>query len=134
MTPPSPIPLQPWHRQAGTDWYRLQGIDRSMLGAQQLYLAGSEGLMLAASQAALELRADDWLGSGTLRNSFYVEPWAQLSTARELALVLDAQGSFRVRVMRASRGQTPVVLRELHVDSASRSCHALPLGSLSALP
>ena len=49
VTPTPPPALQPWHRQASTDWYRLQGIDRAMLGAQQLYLAGSEGLMLADS-------------------------------------------------------------------------------------
>lgn len=105
-----------------------------MLGAPTLYLAGSEGTAWSAGGAWFDLRADDWLGGGTLRNSFYVEPWARLSHARELALVVDVQGSLRLRVMRALRGQAPVVLRELHIDTQARGRHVLPLGSLSALP
>ncbi|HJV71231.1 hypothetical protein [Ideonella sp.] len=131
---PSPTVLPAWHRHDGADWHRLQAIDRSMLGAPVLYLAGSEGSTWAGGGDRFDLRADDWLGGGTLRNSFYVDPWAKLSHARELGLVVDVRGSLRLRVMRATRGQAPVVLREMHIDAPMRGRHVLPLGSLSALP
>lgn len=127
-------PLPPWHRHAGAQLFRLQGIDRSAIGSPMLYLAASEGTAWNAGDSGVRLRADDWLGSGTLRNSFYVEPWARLSHARELALVVEAEGSLRVRVMRASRGRAAEVLREMHIDAPRRARTTLMLGSLSALP
>lgn len=127
-------PLPPWHRHGSIELFRLQGIDRSAIGSPMLHLAASEGTAWNAGDSGMRLRADDWLGSGTLRNSFYVEPWARLSHARELALVVEAEGSLRVRVMRASRGRAAEVLREVHIDSPGRARTTLMLGSLSALP
>lgn len=127
-------PLPPWHLHGSTELFRLQGIDRSAIGAPALYLAASEGTVWNGDGSRVTLRADDWLGSGTLRNSFFVEPWARLSHARELALVIEAEGSLRVRVMRASLGRAAEVLREMHIDSPRRVRTTLMLGSLSALP
>ncbi|MEK8032703.1 hypothetical protein AACH06_17930 [Ideonella sp. DXS29W] len=130
--PPTDIP--PWHHHAGLDLYRLQALDRSMLGAPSLYLAASEGVAWQSTCGSIDLRADDWLGSGTLRNSFYVEPWARLSSVRDLSLVIDAQGSLRVRVMCASLGQPAQVLREAHMDNDLPGRCVLPIGAIDALP
>lgn len=123
-----------WHRHAGADLYRLQALDRSMLGAPSLYLAASDGVAWQNPHGPIDLRADDWLGSGTLRNSLYVEPWARLSSVRELALVIDAQGSLRVRLMCASLGKPAQVLRETRLESAQRGRLVLPIGAIDALP
>ncbi len=105
-----------------------------MLGAPSLYLAASDGVAWQNPQGPIDLRADDWLGSGTLRNSFYVEPWARLTAVRELALVIDAQGSLRVRVMCASLGKPAQVLRETRLETAERGRLVLPIGAIDALP
>lgn len=115
-------------------WHRLQAIDNALLGAPKLYLASNEGACRDHGVAGLPLAADDWLGGGTLRNSFFVAPWVALSRARSLALVVEASGKLRVRVMRASPGHPAEVMAELHVDSSVRAQHVLPLGSLSSLP
>ncbi|HEV8691438.1 MAG TPA: hypothetical protein VGQ91_14145, partial [Ideonella sp.] len=132
---PSSAPaFTPWHRQPAADLFRLQALDRSMLGAPSLYLAASDGVAWHMPQGPIDLRADDWLGSGTLRNSFYVEPWARLSAVRELALVIDAEGSLRVRVMCAAMGKPPTVLREARLDATERARVVVPIGSIDALP
>lgn len=105
-----------------------------MLGAPSLYLAASDGVAWQNPQGPIDLRADDWLGSGTLRNSFYVEPWARLTAVRELALVIEAQGSLRVRVMCASLGKPAQVLRESRLEAAERGRLVLPIGAIDALP
>ncbi|MFO1338085.1 MAG: glycosyltransferase [Burkholderiaceae bacterium] len=132
--PSFPSEFAPWHHQAGNALYRLQALDRSMLGAPALYMAASEGVAWQHPQGPVELRADDWLGSGTLRNSFYVAPWARLSAARDLALVLDAQGSLRVRVLCAAPGQPAQVLRETRLEAAERGRLVLGVGAIDALP
>lgn len=135
VRPPPRLPfVSPWHHHAGADLYRLQALDRSMLGAPSLYLAASDGVAWQNPQGPIDLRADDWLGSGTLRNSFYVEPWARLSSVRELALVIEAQGSLRVRVMCASLGKPAQVLRETRLESAERGRLVLTIGAIDALP
>lgn len=137
FTVPSPSRLpaaDPWHHHAGADLFRLQALDRSLLGAPSLYLAASDGVAWQSPDGPIDLRADDWLGSGTLRNSFYVEPWARLSAVRELALVIDAQGSLRVRLMCASLGKPAQVLRETRMESAERGRLVLGVGAIDALP
>lgn len=130
--PSSALPA--WHHDDRGPWYRLQALDRSLLGAPSLYLAASEGVASPPYAPWIDLRADDWLGGGTLRQSFYAEPWAQLTHAGELGLVIDAQGHLRVRVMGVAPGRPPVCVQEQTIDARARCRHVLALGSLSALP
>lgn len=129
-------PLQPLPPcvTAPASWHRLQAIDWSLLGAPQLYLAMNDGASRDFGPQGLLLAADDWVGSGTLRNSLFIAPWVELTRARGLALVVDAVGHFRLRVMRAAPGQPAEIVREVHLQSAQRSQQVLSLGSLSALP
>ncbi|MBI5269810.1 MAG: glycosyltransferase [Burkholderiales bacterium] len=129
-----PSALPAWHRDDRGPWYRLQALDRSLIGAPALYLAASEGVGWPPYAPWIDLRADDWLGGGTLRQSFYAEPWAQLTHAGELGLVIEAQGHLRVRVMGAAPGRPPVCVQQRTLDASERSRHVLPLGPLSALP
>lgn len=130
-TAPPALPAQVLQPHA---WFRLQAIDNALFGAPKLYLASNAGASCDRGAAGLPLAADDWLGSGTLRNSFFVAPWVELSRARSLALVVEASGSLRLRVMRASPGHPAEVMAETHIDCDTRSQHVLPLGSLSSLP
>ncbi len=108
------------------DLYRLQGLDLSLLGAASLYLAGSPATTVSA--LPLAMLPDEWLGSGTFRNSFYIEPWSRLSAVRDLWLLIEAQGSMRVRVMRACPGRQAEVLREFRIDNTERAAQAHWIG------
>lgn len=119
---------------AGDAWHRLQGVDRAGLGAPHLYLAQNDEASRAWHDHGLTLAADDWLGGGTLRNSLYVAPWLELTRVRSLALQVEARGSLRLRVMRASAGRPAELLKEQHLVSRQRQTHVVPLGSLSAWP
>jgi hypothetical protein len=124
--------MSPLHAHERGLLYRLQGLDLSMLGAPGLYLAGAQGAALRG--LPMRLLPDEWLGSGTFRNSFYVEPWARLSRVRDLWLTVEAQGSLRVRVMRARLGQPAEVMREFCIDQAERGHHSHFLAEPQDLP
>ncbi|HSI58890.1 MAG TPA: hypothetical protein VLA16_15130, partial [Ideonella sp.] len=110
----------PFHTTERGDHHRLQAIDRSMIGSPALYLASGHGAAAAPVRESLVLTPDEWLGGGTLRNSFYVEPWARLTRVRDLSLVVEAEGSLRLRVMRAAPGQPAQVLKEQSIEAPQR--------------
>jgi GT2 family glycosyltransferase len=106
--------------------YRLQGIDRSMIGDAALYLASAEPI---TTHGPLALANGDWLGSGTFRNSFYVETWKSLSRVQDLWLALDMQGTFAVQVMLATLNRPAVKVMEFVLEAGERRCcpHAVAL-------
>lgn len=110
-------------------FFRLQGLDLSLLGAAGLYLAGGPSPLVGSLPRAM--LADEWLGSGTFRNSFYTDPWRLLSHAKDLWLQVQAQGSLRVRVMRASPGQSAEVIREFRIDAAEAVSQHYLIGNLA---
>lgn len=124
----------PFHTHERGAHYRLQAIDRSWIGSPLLYLAGGHADQQGMVHHDLRLAADEWLGGGTFRNSFYAEPWARLSRVRDLSLVVEATGSLRIRVMQAAPGQPAQLMREKTFSAAERSRLVIPLGSPLELP
>lgn len=124
-----PESITPYGNLRGRPLYRLQGMDSMVSGSGHLNFAYSaEAARIAGGQPTM-LSPGAWVGSGTFRNSFYVEPWAQLTSARDLQLVIDFVGALRVRVTRASRGRPSETLHEINLQSASRTQQVLALGS-----
>lgn len=114
--------------------YRLQGLDRSLIGGSGLYLASNRPSLATNAGPVWYLLPGDWLGGGTLRNSFYAEPWLRFTRVRDLCLQLSLRGSFRLRVMQASVGTPAVVLKELWIDQAHLGAVLVPVASLQDLP
>lgn len=114
--------------------YRLQGIDRSLIGANGLYLASNRPMLAASADITWPLHAGDWLGSGTLRNSFFAEPWLQMTRVRDICLLLTLRGSFRIRVMQATNRKPARVLKEQRIDCPDPADVAVTLGALQDLP
>ncbi|HSI58475.1 MAG TPA: hypothetical protein VLA16_13030, partial [Ideonella sp.] len=61
-------------------------------------------------------------------------PWARLTRVRDLSLVVEAEGSLRLRVMRAAPGQPAQVLKEQSIEAPQRSRVVMPLGSPLDMP
>jgi GT2 family glycosyltransferase len=114
--------------------YRLQGLDRSLIGGSGLYLAANRPALAANAGPVWYLQPGDWLGGGTLRNSFYAEPWLRFTRVRDLCLVLSLRGSFRLRVMQAAAGAPATVLKELWIDQAVPGPVVLPVVNLQDVP
>lgn len=121
--------LLPHHVHERGAQYRLQAMDRSGLGSPLLYLASGHADQRTMVHHDLRLAPDEWLGGGTFRNSFFVEPWARLTRVRDLSLVVDASGSLRVRVMQAAMGQPAQLVKEQNFVAPGRSRMVVPLGS-----
>jgi len=114
-------------------YFRLQGLERLPIGASHLNFASSApGLSL--KQSGTSLRPGDWLGGGTFRNSFYLEPWSQLTSVRDLNLAVDFAGTLRIRLMYAVRGEEARVQFETTVHQARRGWFVEPIGSPSDMP
>jgi len=114
-------------------YFRLQGLERLPIGASHLNFASSSpGLSLKL--AGTSLRPGEWLGGGTFRNSFYLEPWSQLTSVRDLNLAVDFAGTLRIRLMYAVRGEAAKVQFESVVHQARRGWFVEPIGSPSDMP
>lgn len=114
--------------------YRLQGLDHSLIGGSGLYLASNRPALAANAGRLWVMQPGDWLGGGTLRNSFYAEPWLRFTRVRDLCLQLTLRGSFRLRVMQAAAGAPAVVLKELRIDQARPEPLLVPVANLQDLP
>lgn len=114
--------------------YRLQGLDRSLIGGSGLYLASNRPALAANAGRAWCLLPGDWLGGGTLRNSFYAEPWLRFTRVRDLCLQLSLRGSFRLRVMQAAAGTPATVLKELRIDQPAPGPVLVPVANLQDIP
>jgi GT2 family glycosyltransferase len=129
-----PDSIAPYGQVRGRPLYRLQGMESMTTGSGHLNFAySSEAGRVLNGQPTL-LPPGAWIGAGTFRNSFYVEPWAQLSSARDMYLVVDFVGALRLRVTRASRGRPNETLHEVNLQSATRSQQVLALGSPGDAP
>lgn len=126
--------LEPFASPDGAPLYRLQGLDRTLIGGCSLYFASNRPALAANAGAVWHLHPGDWLGGGTLRHSFYVEPWLRFTRVRDLCLRLVLRGSVRLRVMQAQAGQPAVVLQERFITQSQPGPQVVPLGSLQDLP
>jgi hypothetical protein len=126
--------LDPIATSDATPLYRLQGLDRSLIGGSGLYFASNRPALAANAGTAWHLHPGDWLGGGTLRHSFYAEPWLRFTRVRDLCLRLVVRGSVRLRVMRAQAGHAASVLKELWITQAELGSRLVPLGGLQDLP
>jgi hypothetical protein len=123
----------PAWRDGTADVFALHGTDRQVSGSRHLFFAGNAALQPPDAPGIAALRAGEWLGGGTFRNSFFLAPWWHLSAARDLRLVVQASGDLRVRVACARPGRPADTLAEMRHCSPQRMPLALPLPPLTDL-
>lgn len=129
-----PDQISPYCSCRNRPLFRVQGLETMAAGSSQLnFVHSGEAGRGNVSQGTV-LRPGDWIGSGTFRNSLFLEPWAQMSSLRDLHLAIDFAGALRVRVTRVTRGQPAELLHEISLQSASRTRHAIALGSPGDFP
>ncbi len=126
-------PAPAW-RDGAVDIHRLHGIDRQIVGSRHLFFAGDATLTSREHDGLSLMRAGEWLGGGTFRNSLYVAPWAQLTGLRDLRLIVEASGDVRVRLACAVAGRPVDTLAEIRVRGTDRAVRELSLPGVMDLP
>ncbi len=123
----------PAWRSGPADVFALHGTDRQIAGSRHLFFAGDAVLQPPDAPGIACLRAGEWLGGGSLRNSFFLAPWRHLSAVRDLRLVVQSSGDLRVRVACARPGRPADTLAEMRHCSPQRMALALPLPAITDL-
>jgi GT2 family glycosyltransferase len=127
--------IVPYFQFEGKSYYRLQGIDKYIHGDSLLFLASNAGLQYGAVENSYPLEKTEWLGGGTFRNSFYLEPLINYTRIRKLKLLIDYQGAIRLKLMYASYAKNRIgMLREVKLHSAERAQYLLDIGSSGGFP
>jgi GT2 family glycosyltransferase len=129
-----PKEISPYCNFRNRPLFRVQGLETMPAGSSQLNFVHSGEAGRGNVSRGTVLRPGDWIGSGTFRNSLFLEPWAQMSSLRDLHLVIDFVGALRIRITRVTRGQPAELLHEVNLQSATRKQHAVSLGSPGDFP
>lgn len=126
--------IAPYATHLGRDYYRIQGIEKSIVGNRHLFFTTSADTSKNFGGRSITLEENEWIATGTFRNSLYTEPLAQLSSLRNLSLLVDFKGAIKLKLMRATRNVGAQVLQEIVLQSEERAQHVLDIGSPTDLP
>jgi GT2 family glycosyltransferase len=101
------------------DYVTLHGIDHDIYKptTQHLFLTFSGSKEIRLTGASIELKKDVCVTSGTLRNSFYIESWRQLTKIQQLFLRVRFRGTLRLRVYQVCLGVLPEVISSQRLNS-----------------
>jgi GT2 family glycosyltransferase len=117
------------------NYHCLQRFDRCDQTPEKLLFAASINKGQYTAGAPIELGNGDWIGSGTVRNSLYLEPLRYISGVRQLFLTVEAQGVFEIRVMCAGPDCGCYTIASFHCDSRdSVERLSFPIGSITSFP
>lgn len=118
----------------GRSYYRIHGIDRAVTGSRHLFFSSDIEMARDFANEALTLAEGEWISTGTLRNSLYLEPLSQLTRIRDLNLLVDFEGALTVKVMCARSGKKPKIFREVLLNSRDRTRQLIEIGAPADLP
>jgi hypothetical protein len=136
---PQSSPSAPAQRGAfaahnGTTYWLLQGADLTApVPRDLLYVTNARSLAIEPD-GSFVLGAGDWIEGGTLRNTFFLEPFRQFTHVRDLQLVVECEGAVSVRCHAVQPGQRGSDLCCQHIVGSERAVHVLPLGTIAGLP
>jgi hypothetical protein len=127
--------LKPYVEIDGQPYFRLQGCERQNVGTDSdLYFATNSEELKGFWSGTHKLQQGEWLGTGTFRNSLFLEPLAKKTFVRDLQLMLDVQGAVQVKVMCATFGKGVQKILEKKIVSAKRELTILNLPGPTELP
>lgn len=118
----------------GTTFWLLQGADLTAPVPRDLLYATNARSLAIETDGSFVLGDGDWVEGGTLRNSFFLEPFRQFTNVRDLELVVECEGAVSVRCHAVQPGQRGSDLCCQHIVATERAVHVLPLGTIASLP
>lgn len=124
-----PASITPVCLHQGRPLYRIQGIEKMLSGSRHLNYANNPEAPRTFDKNGILMQPGDWLGTGTFRNSLFLEPWAQMTSVRDLHLVVELVGAVRLRITRVTRGRPSEIIEEIDLQAATRKRHVVHLGS-----
>ncbi len=107
-------------QQAQLEYVSLQGIDCDIYkpATQHLFFTFSGGQEVRINlENFIQLQKDLCITAGTLRNSFYLEPWQQLTRLKKLCLEIRYSGNLYLRIYQARLGHLPEMIASHHCNS-----------------
>lgn len=113
----------------GRRCYRIHGIDRAVVGSRHLFFSSDVEMARDFVAGPLVLRQGEWISTGTLRNSLYLEPLSQLTRVRDLSLFVDFEGAATLRILCARAGKKPKVFREILLNARERAQQLIEIGA-----
>lgn len=134
VLPTANAAMLPFFSFRGDTYHRLQGVEKYVIGSRHLFFANNDAGNKVFGTSGVPLDGGEWFATGTLRNSLYIEPLAQLTNIRDLSLLVDFEGALNIRLMCAVRGRPTEILHEARLVSASRTRHLMQIGSPTDLP
>lgn len=115
----------------------LHGIDCDIYKptTQHLFLtfSGSKEIRILRHNA-IQIHKDICVTAGTLRNSFYIEPWRQLTNIERLLLKVRFQGTIRLRIYQVSLGNLPEMIASHRFESEEEQTSFIQLPDLQDYP
>lgn len=124
----------PSFEDSGRSYFRVHGIDRTVVGSRHLFFSSDVEMGRDFTGGSLLLHEGEWISTGTLRNSLYLEPLSQLTQVRDLSLLVDYEGPSTVRILSARLGKKPKVFREVFLNAHQRTQQLIEIGAPAELP
>lgn len=127
--------MAPLFNYRGESYYRVQGIEKYVIGSRHLFFANNDTGNKSFGHSGVQLDGGDWFGTGTLRNSLFIETISQFTPIRDLSLMVDYQGALTLKLMCATHGGQPTeTLSEVKLIASERTRYLLNIGSPTDLP
>ena len=126
--------IPPYFEYHGEQFYRIQGVDRHVTGSRHLFLATNKGMSKGFGVHGVFIDSNEWIATGTFRNSLYIEPLSQLTNIRDLRLLIDYEGALKLKLYCAAIGRPTQCLQEATFFSKARLRQLVDVGSPTHFP
>jgi|GEM_PF-1899639 len=124
--------ITPYFQHKEVDYYRIHGVDKLITGSRHLFCSSNVDKNFEID--GLHLDAGEWLGTGSFRNSFFLEPVSQLTNIRDINISIKYEGALRLKLMCAVFGKPLQILKEIQLVSHKPTIYTCPIGSPTDLP
>ena len=124
----------PFHAINQQVYYLLQGTELSIENHSELQYIASTPIQQLHTDGSFVLCPGEWLGSGTFRNSLYLEPFRNFTNIKNIQLCVDIEGSAKIVIFQAGPSNGATELARYRIDSlGTRTKKILPIGLIHFL-
>jgi hypothetical protein len=118
------------------DYISLHGTDCDVYKptTQHLFLTFSGGKEIRLVDNSIRLKNDICVTAGTLRNSFYLEPWRQFAKIQKLFIKLHFRGTIRLRIYQVCLGALPETIASHTFQSDEKQTKRIQIPDIQDYP